>query len=251
MKKFNELGVIYHSDFNLGQFVYFNERGTCTTISLSSGSNAYFYCGFWYYCPLLYASFRQIPTDKIRTIVLSGTIGSFIPAFLFCIAEEHINSSLAGILNALSPLFAILVGVLFYQMKTNKQKVASVLVGFLGLCLLFCFKRRIYIWWRCGLFLIDCVGDSRLWLECQPFSATSAWYAFAQYCGNRFFPLWRFLLFLILLFYRLFSILFYRYNFSESEFLQRRFWVFLGTAAAQIFVLYAFKTYQCFVFHQW
>lgn len=90
--------------------------------------------------PMAIKAFRQIPFEKARTIVISGTIGSFIPAFLFCIAEEHINSSLAGILNALSPLFAILIGVLFYQMKTNKQKIVSVLVGFLGLCLLFVSK---------------------------------------------------------------------------------------------------------------
>lgn len=90
--------------------------------------------------PMAVRSFKQIPLEKAMTIVLSGTIGSFIPAFLFCVAEEHINSSLAGILNALSPLFAILMGVLFYQMKTNKQKVASVLVGFIGLCLLFISK---------------------------------------------------------------------------------------------------------------
>ena len=90
--------------------------------------------------PVAIRQFREISMEKAVTIVFSGTIGSFIPAFLFCIAEEHINSSLAGILNALSPLFAILVGVLFYQMKTNRQKIASVLVGFFGLCLLFVSK---------------------------------------------------------------------------------------------------------------
>ena len=90
--------------------------------------------------PIAIRQFRQIPKEKIKMIVLSGTIGSFIPAFLFCIAEEHINSSLAGILNALSPLFAIIMGVLFYQMKMTTQKIAAVLVGFIGLCLLFISK---------------------------------------------------------------------------------------------------------------
>ena len=90
--------------------------------------------------PIAIRQFRQIPKEKIKMIVLSGTIGSFIPAFLFCIAEEHINSSLAGILNALSPLFAIVMGVLFYQMKMTTQKITAVLVGFIGLCLLFISK---------------------------------------------------------------------------------------------------------------
>jgi drug/metabolite transporter (DMT)-like permease len=90
--------------------------------------------------PMAVRSFKQIPNDKIFTIIISGTLGSFVPAFLFCVAEERINSSLAGILNALSPLFAILVGVLFFQMKTNPQKIGAVLIGFFGLCLLFVSK---------------------------------------------------------------------------------------------------------------
>ena len=90
--------------------------------------------------PIAIRQFRQVPKEKIKMIVLSATIGSFIPAFLFCIAEEHINSSLAGILNALSPLFAIVMGVLFYQMKMTTQKVTAVVVGFIGLCLLFISK---------------------------------------------------------------------------------------------------------------
>ena len=90
--------------------------------------------------PIAVRQFRQIPFDKVKIIVLSGTIGSFIPAFLFCIAEVHINSSLAGILNALSPLFAIVMGVLFYQMRMSSQKITAVVVGFIGLCLLFMSK---------------------------------------------------------------------------------------------------------------
>ena len=81
--------------------------------------------------------YKQVTWQQIKYIVLSAFVGSFIPAFLFCIAEEHINSSLAGIVNALSPLFAILIGVLFYQMKTTPQKIGAVLIGFVGLCLLF------------------------------------------------------------------------------------------------------------------
>ena len=72
--------------------------------------------------PIGLRQFRHIPKGKTKYIVSSAAIGSFIPAFLFCIAEEHINSSLAGIVNALSPLFAILIGVLFFQMKTTPQK---------------------------------------------------------------------------------------------------------------------------------
>jgi drug/metabolite transporter (DMT)-like permease len=89
---------------------------------------------------LLPVAIRQLqimPTEKIKMAVLSASIGNFIPAFLFCIAETKINSSLAGIVNALTPLFAILMGVLFFKMPFVWKKVAGVLIGFVGLLLLF------------------------------------------------------------------------------------------------------------------
>lgn len=87
--------------------------------------------------PIGIRQIRHFPKKKIMMIVLSGATGSFIPSFLFCIAEVHINSSLAGILNALSPLFAIWVGVLFFQMRMNGEKMVAVIIGFLGVSLLF------------------------------------------------------------------------------------------------------------------
>ena len=87
--------------------------------------------------PIAIQQLKVTPNEKIKRIIISSTIGNFIPAFLFCIAETRINSSLAGIVNALTPLFAILIGILFFKMPFIWKKVAGVLVGFVGLCLLF------------------------------------------------------------------------------------------------------------------
>jgi drug/metabolite transporter (DMT)-like permease len=87
--------------------------------------------------PLAWKSFRKIPRNKIWLIILSGFLGSFFPAFFFCIAETKIDSSLAGILNALTPLFTISIGALFFQLQVTATKIAGVVLGFLGLCLLF------------------------------------------------------------------------------------------------------------------
>lgn len=87
--------------------------------------------------PIAIQQLKRMPNHKIKMAILSAAIGNFIPAFLFCIAETRINSSLAGIVNALTPLFAILMGVLFFKMPFIWKKVAGVLVGFVGLCLLF------------------------------------------------------------------------------------------------------------------
>ncbi|MDZ7877456.1 MAG: DMT family transporter [Saprospiraceae bacterium] len=87
--------------------------------------------------PITIGQLRVMPMQKIKMAIFSATIGNFIPAFFFCIAETKINSSLASIVNALTPLFAILMGVLFFNMPFVWKKVAGVLVGFAGLCLLF------------------------------------------------------------------------------------------------------------------
>jgi drug/metabolite transporter (DMT)-like permease len=51
-------------------------------------------------------------------------------------AEIKIDSSLASILNALTPLCAIIIGVAFFQLKITANKILGVIVGFIGLVLL-------------------------------------------------------------------------------------------------------------------
>jgi drug/metabolite transporter (DMT)-like permease len=87
--------------------------------------------------PFAVTALRRIPNDKMPLILLSGLLGSFFPAYLFCIAETRIDSSLAGILNALTPLFTVLVGVGFFKINVTRQKYIGVIIGFIGLSLLF------------------------------------------------------------------------------------------------------------------
>jgi len=93
--------------------------------------------------PFAISAFKKIPKEKMGTVFLAGFIGNFIPAYLFCIAETNIDSSLAGILNSLTPLFTILVGLSFFKTTINKQKMIGVMIGFIGLCLLFAAGKNI------------------------------------------------------------------------------------------------------------
>ncbi|SJZ37820.1 DMT family transporter [Sediminibacterium ginsengisoli] len=86
--------------------------------------------------PFAARAFAAVPRNKLLLVITSGLLGSFFPAYLFCIAELKISSSLTGILNALTPLFTIIVGISFFKLKANIWKLAGVLIGFVGLCLL-------------------------------------------------------------------------------------------------------------------
>ena len=87
--------------------------------------------------PFAFRAIKQVPKNKLGLVALSGILGSFIPAFLFCLAETKIDSSLAGILNALTPFFTILVGIAFFELKAERKKIIGILIGFIGLILLF------------------------------------------------------------------------------------------------------------------
>ncbi len=87
--------------------------------------------------PFALKAFRSIQRKEMGLIILTGMLGSFIPAVLFCVAETKIDSALAGMLNALTPLLVIIAGALFFNSPVQWKKLLGVLVGFGGMLLLF------------------------------------------------------------------------------------------------------------------
>ncbi|HVG12732.1 MAG TPA: DMT family transporter [Flavisolibacter sp.] len=80
---------------------------------------------------------KDIPSSKLLLVLLSGFLGNLFPAFLFAIAiEKKINSSMAAILNSLTPLLVILIALLFFKAKIERKKLIGVSVGFAGLLIL-------------------------------------------------------------------------------------------------------------------
>ena len=73
-------------------------------------------------------------------LFIMGMFGNFIPAFLFTKAETGISSSLAGMLNALTPLFTLMVGSIALKTKAQKPQIAGVLLGLGGALLLLSFS---------------------------------------------------------------------------------------------------------------
>ena len=82
--------------------------------------------------PLCFRGFKRIPLHKMGYVIVSGTLGSLLPAFLFCWAEIKLDSSLVGTLNALTPIFVIINGALFFKTIIPINKILGVLVAFSG-----------------------------------------------------------------------------------------------------------------------
>jgi drug/metabolite transporter (DMT)-like permease len=87
--------------------------------------------------PVALRHMKSIPKRKLFVIFLSGVQGSLLPAYLFCLAETKIDSSLAGSLNALTPVFVIIMGALFFSNKVAKNKILGICISFAGSVLLF------------------------------------------------------------------------------------------------------------------
>lgn len=88
------------------------------------------------FIPLVIFHFRQLKIKNWYYIVIIGLIGTGIPPFLFTKAQTVINSATTGILNSLTPLFALIIGIFFFRIKTDIYKVSGVLLGMFGVCVL-------------------------------------------------------------------------------------------------------------------
>ncbi len=82
--------------------------------------------------PIAIQRIKSTPWSKMKYIIIIGIIGTGIPAFLFAKAQTQIDSSLAGILNSLTPLFTLTIGLAFFKQKTSWINVLGVFLGLLG-----------------------------------------------------------------------------------------------------------------------
>ena len=74
----------------------------------------------------------KIPSSQWKYIALTALFGTFIPAFLFSIAQKHISSSVSSILNSLTPLNTLVIGVLFFGLSFKRAQIFGVFIGLAG-----------------------------------------------------------------------------------------------------------------------
>ena len=73
--------------------------------------------------PFLVKSIRKITKKNIFVLIIVGFVGNLIPALLFTTAQTHINSSVAGMLNALTPIFTLVIGVSLFKTKIKSINI--------------------------------------------------------------------------------------------------------------------------------
>lgn len=108
-----------------------------TPIQVGAGRVAIAFLAF---LPLLLYQFRQLDWSKFFPLLVVGLCGSGIPAFLYAAAQTEISSGVAGILNALTPIFAFLLALMFFGQTFSWKQLAGITLGLLGTSIIFLSK---------------------------------------------------------------------------------------------------------------
>ena len=82
-----------------------------------------------------FSSLKKIPLRQWKFVALTSVFGTFIPAFFFAIAETEVESSIVAILNSLTPLNTLILGIIFFGIQFQKRQILGVFIGLIG-CLL-------------------------------------------------------------------------------------------------------------------
>ena len=88
---------------------------------------------------LLIVGFKSITTiaqHQWKYIALTSLFGTFIPAYLFAIAETKVSSSICSILNSLTPLNTLLIGAIAFGLNFRRSQIFGIVIGLLGTAVL-------------------------------------------------------------------------------------------------------------------
>lgn len=83
-----------------------------------------------------FRSLSTIHSHQWKYIALTSLFGTFIPAYLFAIAETKVSSSICSILNSLTPLNTLILGSIVFGLNFKRSQFIGILVGLIGTAIL-------------------------------------------------------------------------------------------------------------------
>ncbi|MCL7714314.1 DMT family transporter [Stenotrophomonas mori] len=86
--------------------------------------------------PFLWRARAQFPAWRWRWLAPIGLINSALPFVLFAWAAERAPAAIGAICNAMTVLFAALVGFLFFGERIGPRRALALLIGFSGVVVL-------------------------------------------------------------------------------------------------------------------
>lgn len=82
--------------------------------------------------PIALRYLKSVYKHNWKRFLALGLVANFLPAILFAAAETELKSSLAGILNSLTPMMTMLIGAAAFKTPMNKNQILGLAVGLIG-----------------------------------------------------------------------------------------------------------------------
>ncbi len=79
-----------------------------------------------------FKSLSSIAQHQWKYIALTSLFGTFIPAYLFAIAETKVSSSICSILNSLTPLNTLVLGTMVFGLNFRRNQFIGIIIGLIG-----------------------------------------------------------------------------------------------------------------------
>jgi drug/metabolite transporter (DMT)-like permease len=125
------LAFVWGSSFILMKRALFTADGSLLFSPYHVGAMRIFFAGV-ILAPFALRRLLKLPLSAIPWLLAVGILGNTIPAFLFSTAQLRLPSSMAGMLNALTPLFTLIVATLLFKKRYQRIQLIGLLVGFIG-----------------------------------------------------------------------------------------------------------------------
>ena len=94
------------------------------------------------FLPIFLKYYHEVNLGNIKFLAIVGIIGTVLPTYLYAIAQTQVNSSVAAVLNSMTPIFTLLLGSLFFNTKMTRPKILGVTLGFAGAAILILFGKE-------------------------------------------------------------------------------------------------------------
>jgi drug/metabolite transporter (DMT)-like permease len=94
--------------------------------------------------PLIILNIKKVQSKKDWLyFLIVGYFGNFFPALLFTYAEEGLSSGLTAIIDSLTPVFTVLIGVYFFKQYIKSFQILGLSIAFVGVYLLILFGNTV------------------------------------------------------------------------------------------------------------
>jgi drug/metabolite transporter (DMT)-like permease len=86
--------------------------------------------------PFAVVRLKELQREHYLKLFFSGLMGIFFPAFLFATAQTRMDSAITGILNSLTPMFTLIIGIFVFNQRFRTQSLVGIIIGLAGTVML-------------------------------------------------------------------------------------------------------------------